>query len=215
MAWRYKAGARLSRWTTKTHTVSRPTSAATWPGSKPGATRETVCGPGARTSRSFSPGARSAAWSTPRTSTAPWSTCTQRHLSHRPKRDGDLLSLHTQGKKLMTIAKYCKWLVRERLLPVDPAAELELPRPGIRLPKAVLTTEEAEAILAIPDVSTVLGLRDRAMLEVFYATWDPPLRTRPIEPRARRTQPRRALGPATARATRTASCPSASEPRPG
>jgi integrase/recombinase XerD len=94
----------------------------------------------------------------------------QRHLSHRPKRDGDLLSLHTQGKKLMTIAKYCKWLVRERLIPVDPSAELELPRPGIRLPKAVLTTEEAEAILAIPDVSTVLGLRDRAMLEVFYAT---------------------------------------------
>jgi integrase/recombinase XerD len=59
----------------------------------------------------------------------------QRHLSHRPKRDGDLLSLHTQGKKLMTIAKYCKWLVRERLLPVDPAAELELPRPGIRRPR--------------------------------------------------------------------------------
>ena len=35
----------------------------------------------------------------------------QRFLSYRPKQDGDLLSLRTQGKKLMTVAKYCKWLV--------------------------------------------------------------------------------------------------------
>lgn len=94
----------------------------------------------------------------------------QRFLSYRPKTDGDLLSLRTQGKKLMTVAKYCKWLVRERLVAYDPAAELELPRPGVQLPKAVLTAEEAEAILAVPDVSTVMGLRDRAILETLYAT---------------------------------------------
>ena len=94
----------------------------------------------------------------------------QRFLSRRPKRDGSLLSLCTQGKKLMTVAKYCKWLVRERLIAYDPAAELELPRPGVRLPKAVLTAEEAEQILAVPDTSTALGLRDRTMLEVLYAT---------------------------------------------
>ena len=94
----------------------------------------------------------------------------QRFLSLRPKKDGDLLSLQTQGKKLMTIAKYCKWLVRERLLAYDPAAELELPRPGIRLPQAVLTAEEADKILAVPDSSTILGLRDRAILETLYAT---------------------------------------------
>jgi len=94
----------------------------------------------------------------------------QRHLSRRPKKDGDLLSPQTQGKKLLTVAKYCRWLVRERLVAYDPAAELELPRPGLRLPKAVLTAEEAEQVLAVPDPSTVLGLRDRAILETFYAT---------------------------------------------
>jgi integrase/recombinase XerD len=94
----------------------------------------------------------------------------QRYISQRPKNDGDLLSATTQCKKLMTIAKYCKWLVRERLIAYDPAAELELPRSGIRLPKAVLTAGEAEDVLAVPDVSTVLGLRDRTILEVFYAT---------------------------------------------
>ena len=94
----------------------------------------------------------------------------QLYLSRRPKRDGSLLSPQTQCKKLLTVAKYCKWLVRERLVAYDPAAELELPRPGLRLPKAVLTADEAEQVLAVPHASTVLGLRDRAILETLYAT---------------------------------------------
>ena len=94
----------------------------------------------------------------------------QRYLSRRPKRDGSPLTPQTQGKKLLTVAKYCKWLARERLVAYDPAAELELPRPGVRLPKAVLTAEEAERVLAVPDPSTVLGLRDRTILETLYAT---------------------------------------------
>jgi integrase/recombinase XerD len=94
----------------------------------------------------------------------------QRFIFHRPKASGEPLSLHTQRKKLGVVSKYCKWLARERLVPFDPSAELELPRRGIRLPKAVLTAEEAERVLGVPDVDTVLGLRDRAILEVFYAT---------------------------------------------
>ena len=94
----------------------------------------------------------------------------QQHIFHRPKADGEPLSLHTQRKKLGVLAKYCKWLARERLVETDPASELELPRRGIRLPKAVLTAEEAESVLAVPDIETVLGLRDRAILEVLYTT---------------------------------------------
>ena len=94
----------------------------------------------------------------------------QRFLSQRPKADGEPLTPNTQGKKLHTVAKYCRWLVRERLLAYDPSAELEMPRSGLRLPRAVLTAEEAERVLAVPDTSTVLGLRDRAILETLYAT---------------------------------------------
>ena len=94
----------------------------------------------------------------------------QRYIFHRPKLSGEPLSLHTQRKKLGVVAKYCKWLARERLVPFDPAAELELPRRGIRLPKAVLTAEEAERVISVPDTTTVLGLRDRAILEILYAT---------------------------------------------
>lgn len=51
----------------------------------------------------------------------------------------------------------------------DPTAHLQSPRPGLALPKA-LSEEEVEALLSAPDVSTPLGLRDRAMLELLYAS---------------------------------------------
>jgi len=52
----------------------------------------------------------------------------------------------------------------------NPASELELPRLGIRLPKAVLTAKEAEQILTQPDIHDSLGVRDRAILETLYST---------------------------------------------
>lgn len=53
--------------------------------------------------------------------------------------------------------------------PRDPTAELINPRAGFALPKA-LTEEQVEALLAAPDPREVLGLRDRAMLELLYAS---------------------------------------------
>ena len=49
----------------------------------------------------------------------------------------------------------------------NPAADLELPRLEKRLPKAILTAKEAETVLAVPDVGTAPGLRDRAILETL------------------------------------------------
>jgi len=94
----------------------------------------------------------------------------QRYISQRPKKDGNPLSPQTQGKKLMAVAKYCRWLARERLVLYDPAADLELPRRQVRLPQAVLTIDEVERILATPDITEPLGLRNRAILETLYAT---------------------------------------------
>ena len=51
----------------------------------------------------------------------------------------------------------------------NPASEVELPRMEKRLPQAVLTLSEMEKLLAVPDVADPLGIRDRAMLEVFYS----------------------------------------------
>ena len=52
----------------------------------------------------------------------------------------------------------------------NPASELVLPRLEHRLPKYVLTAEEAEQVLQQPDLNQPEGLRDRAMLETFYST---------------------------------------------
>ncbi len=52
----------------------------------------------------------------------------------------------------------------------DPASELQLPRHEKWLPAGALTAPLVEALLAVPDVTDPLGVRDRAMLEVFYST---------------------------------------------
>jgi integrase/recombinase XerD len=94
----------------------------------------------------------------------------QRHLFFYRQPDGQPLLLSTQAARLTAIRPLFAWAARRRLILSDPAAALELPRPPRRLPSQVLTAAEAEAVLAQPDLSTVLGLRDRAILEVFYAT---------------------------------------------
>jgi len=91
-------------------------------------------------------------------------------LHHRRKRDGTPLAWGSQTQILLAVKGFFKWLTRTRRLAANPAAELELPRRRHRLPRDVLTAAEAEAVLAQPDVSTSLGVRDRAILELLYST---------------------------------------------
>ena len=94
----------------------------------------------------------------------------QRSLYHYRKRDGEPLSVRSRRSKVAPLRSFFKWLTRSGEIPANPAAEMELPRDIRSLPRAVLTQEEAERVLALPDLGTPLGLRDRAMLEVLYAT---------------------------------------------
>jgi integrase/recombinase XerD len=94
----------------------------------------------------------------------------QRHLFHYKKRDGRPLSFRTQAQRLIPEKGFFAWLVRCGHLAYDPAASLVLPKTEHRLPEAVLSVEEVESVLASPDTTTTLGLRDRAILEVFYST---------------------------------------------
>ena len=83
---------------------------------------------------------------------------------------GKRLSWGSQRDKLKALTGWFRWLTRQNLILHNPASELELPRPEKRLPQHGLTTEELGRLLAWPDLSDPLGLRNRAMLEVFYAT---------------------------------------------
>ena len=94
----------------------------------------------------------------------------QRHVARLLKHDGAPLGISAQQAKLTAVSVFGKWLARQRLVLVNPAADIEMPKDGFHLPQATLTVEEVERILAVPDVTTPLGLRDRAILEVFYST---------------------------------------------
>lgn len=73
------------------------------------------------------------------------------------------------ARLLSSLRRLYRYLVREGRLHDDPTARIEAPKLGRSLPKT-LTEAEVESLLAAPDTATTLGLRDRAMLEVLYAS---------------------------------------------
>jgi integrase/recombinase XerD len=87
-----------------------------------------------------------------------------------PTATGKRLAWSTQRERVGMLRDWFRWLTRQNLILHNPASELELPRPERRLPVAGLTREEVEKLFAVPDIADPLGLRDRAMLEVLYAT---------------------------------------------
>ncbi len=94
----------------------------------------------------------------------------QRHLHQHRKSNGAPLSVMAQLGLLNAITAWCRWLVRQNHLLHNPAADLELPKKPKALPKTILTVQQVEAILNLSDVRTLLGLRNRAMMEVFYSS---------------------------------------------
>jgi len=93
-------------------------------------------------------------------------------FAYRKTRDGLPLSFETQGRRLISVRMFFKWLVRSHHLLFNPASEMDLPRHEKRLPRHVLTVAEIAQILNAPDTSepSGLGIRDRAMMETLYST---------------------------------------------
>lgn len=93
----------------------------------------------------------------------------QQGLYRHRKANGQPLGWGTQHQRLSGLKDWFKWLTRQNVLLHNPASELELPRQEKRLPETALTQAQIGQLLAVPDVSDPLGVRDRAMLEVFYS----------------------------------------------
>ena len=106
----------------------------------------------------------------PTTITKPILSRYQRHLYYYRKTNGQPLSFRAQNNRISAIRSWFKWLVRENYLLLNPASELELAKIEKRLPKAILTIGEVEIILSLPEINTIMGRRDRAILETFYST---------------------------------------------
>ena len=77
-------------------------------------------------------------------------------------------SLQLHGK-LATLRTFFKFLCREQVLEQNPARLVSSPRLEKRLPK-VISIDEVVQFIEAPDTDTVLGKRDRAIIELLYAT---------------------------------------------
>jgi len=73
------------------------------------------------------------------------------------------------ARQLSSFRRFFRYLLREGVIAEDPTTQIAMPKIGRTLPQS-LTEEEVEALLAAPVVSDPLGHRDRAMLELLYAT---------------------------------------------
>lgn len=78
-------------------------------------------------------------------------------------------SRRTVTRAVSTLRRFFQYLVQNDQLTVDPMAEIKAPKQGRYLPQ-VLTVDEVDALLDAPDTSNKYGIRDRAILEVMYAT---------------------------------------------
>lgn len=75
----------------------------------------------------------------------------------------------TANRRLTVFKRFFRWALRERQIGVDPTVRMQAARQPLRVPKT-LTQAQVEALLDAPDIDTALGLRDRAMLELMYAS---------------------------------------------
>ncbi|MCY4744104.1 site-specific tyrosine recombinase XerD [Pelomonas sp. UHG3] len=79
------------------------------------------------------------------------------------------LKTTTANRRLSVFKRYFRWALREGRIAADPTLKLAAAKAPLRVPK-LLSEAQVSALLAAPDVNTALGLRDRAMLELMYAS---------------------------------------------
>jgi integrase/recombinase XerD len=94
----------------------------------------------------------------------------QRHLYQYRKSNGEALSSRTQRSQLGPLVVWFRWLTRQNLILANPAADLELPKLEKHLPRHILSVEDVEHVLGLPDLSTAQGIRDRTLMELLWST---------------------------------------------
>ena len=94
----------------------------------------------------------------------------QKHVSNEINSRGTISAASTQNQHIAVLAVFFRYLRQAEYAIHDPTREIQYARVPQRLPRAIMTLQEVKKLLRQPDVNTVLGYRDRAILEVLYST---------------------------------------------
>ncbi|HEX8939325.1 MAG TPA: tyrosine recombinase [Candidatus Limnocylindrales bacterium] len=86
-----------------------------------------------------------------------------------PRTGGAAIRPASLRRRAAALRGFYRFCFAEELIPLDVAAHVDLPRRARQLPET-LTLGEVEALLGVPDVATAAGLRERALLELLYAS---------------------------------------------
>lgn len=89
-------------------------------------------------------------------------------LKYLADRMGSGIKARSTARALSCLRSFYRYLLREKVIKVDPTLRIDNPKLGRPLPDS-LTESDVERLLAAPDLTTPIGIRDRAMLEVLYA----------------------------------------------
>ena len=90
-------------------------------------------------------------------------------LEFLASRVSEKIKASTTSRELSSLKRFYRYLLRQGKITVDPSLNIETPKLRRNLPES-LTEKEVEQLLSAPDLCLPLGLRDRAMLEVLYAS---------------------------------------------
>jgi integrase/recombinase XerD len=83
---------------------------------------------------------------------------------------GRRYTIATVSIKIRAVKRFFEYLESSNQILINPAEHIKEPKKETRLPRAVLTEDEARKILDTPNLSTMTGIRDRTIMEVFYST---------------------------------------------
>ncbi len=94
----------------------------------------------------------------------------QRYIFNYRTKEGKPFKMTTQANHLTHVCSFFSWLAKERKILFNPASEIEMPKKEKHLPHHILTTKQVNRILSQPDITSLFGLRDRAIMETLYST---------------------------------------------
>lgn len=94
----------------------------------------------------------------------------QKHLADLVNRKGRISSVKVQNHHMIGIVLFLRYLCAEGILAHNPAQHVQYAKVPEQLPRDILSTAEIKKMLRAADVHTVMGYRDRAIMEVFYST---------------------------------------------